>query len=76
MNKQVLKLELSTSVVYQCYICEDTSQFYMTGLIANCVFLFTENLQVDVLKLQKENLVLEQEKLKLQISLLKQYLHK
>ncbi|XP_070765917.1 deoxyribonuclease-1-like [Enoplosus armatus] len=34
----------------------------------------TESLQVDVLKLQKENLLLEREKLQLQISLLKQRL--
>ncbi|XP_018541439.1 deoxyribonuclease-1 isoform X2 [Lates calcarifer] len=34
----------------------------------------TENLQVDVLKLQKENLLLEREKLQLQIFLLKQRL--
>lgn len=34
----------------------------------------TESLQVDVLKLQKENLLLEREKLQLQISLLKQKL--
>ncbi|XP_044207629.1 deoxyribonuclease-1-like isoform X1 [Thunnus albacares] len=36
----------------------------------------TENLQVDVLKLQKENLLLEREKLELQIALLKQRLVK
>lgn len=38
--------------------------------------LLTEHLQVDVLKLQKENLILEQEKLQLQISLLKHRLGK
>lgn len=39
-----------------------------------CVFFFLlpERLQVDVLKLQKENLVLEREKLQLQITLLNQ----
>ncbi|XP_037630122.1 deoxyribonuclease-1-like [Sebastes umbrosus] len=36
----------------------------------------TESLQVDVLKLQKENLLLEREKLQLQISLLKERLAK
>lgn len=37
-------------------------------------FFFTEQLNIEVVKLQKENLLLEQEKLHLQISLLKQHL--
>lgn len=44
-----------------------------------CAFLphmVTEELHLDILKLQKENLELEQEKLRLQVSLLKQHLLK
>lgn len=37
-------------------------------------FFFTDQLNIEVVKLQKENLLLEQEKLQLQISLLKQHL--
>lgn len=52
----------------------------MTQTTCLCVFLVThtvtEQLHLDILKLQKENLQLEQEKLHLQVSLLKQHLLK
>lgn len=51
----------------------------MTQTTCLCAFLphmVTEELHLDILKLQKENLQLEQEKLHLQVSLLKQHLLK